>query len=81
MLCLNVAAIEKPMFLYGIFETAVNSKSEYSNPFDFTEISFSAEFISSDLNTINVSSFYDGLDKQGKDLWKIRFMPNKPGLW
>ena len=79
--CLNVAAIEKSVTLYGIFETALYSEKEYSNPFDYTEISFSAEFISPGQELFKVFSFYDGRDAHGKDIWKIRFMPHEPGMW
>jgi hypothetical protein len=79
--CLNADAIEKSVTLYGIFETALNSDKEYSNPFDYTEVSFSAEFISPGPGLFKVSSFYDGRDAHGKDIWKIRFMPHEPGMW
>ncbi len=78
---LNVAAIEKPVSLYGLFETEIKRNTKYTNPFDYTEISFSAELISPDLDSFIVSSFYDGRDTNGENLWKLRFMPHKPGLW
>lgn len=79
--CLNVVAIEKSVTLYGVFETEISSDKEYSNPFDYTEISFSAEFISPSLELFKVSSFYDGRDVHGKGIWKTRFMPHEPGMW
>ena len=81
LLCSTVSASEKAVTLYGVFETAINSDKEYSNPFDYTDISFGAEFTSPDLELLEVSSFYDGRDAHGKDIWKIRFMPHEPGIW
>lgn len=81
LLCSTVSAVEKTVTLYGVFETAIYSDKEYSNPFDYMEISFSAEFTSPDLELFKVSSFYDGRDTHGKDIWKIRFMPHEPGMW
>ena len=81
LFCSAVSANESTVTLYGIFETAVYSDKEYSNPFDYTEISFSAEFTSPDQELFKVSGFYDGHDTHGKDIWKIRFMPHEPGIW
>ncbi len=81
LLCLNAAAIEKSVNLYGLFETAISSDEKYNNPFDYTEVSFDAEFTSPDLKSFKLSSFYDGRNAQGKNLWKIRFMPDRPGTW
>lgn len=79
--CSKVVAIEKSVTLYGIFETVIYSNLEYSNPFDYTEVSFSAEFTGPNSELFKVSSFYDGMDSHGKAIWKVRFMPHKPGLW
>ena len=81
LLCSMASANENAVTLYGTFETAINSDKEFSNPFDYTEISFSAEFTSPDLEQFKVLSFYDGRDAHGKDIWKIRFMPDEPGMW
>lgn len=81
LLCSTVSANENAVTLYGVFETVINSDKEYSNPFDYTEISFSAEITSPDLKLMKVSSFYDGRDTHGKDMWRIRFMPDEPGMW
>lgn len=77
----NISATEISVTLYGTFEAVVYSEKEYSNPFDYTEISFNAEFISPGQKEFNVSSFYDGLDADGKNIWKVRFMPHESGTW
>ncbi len=79
--CSKVVATETTVPLYDVFETVIFSNLKYSNPFDYTEVSFIAEFTSPDSELFKVSCFYDGRDFHGKDLWKIRFMPHKPGLW
>ena len=81
LFALNVSASEKTIALYGLFETTINSEQPFDNPFDYTDIVFTGEFIAPDQTSFNVSSFYDGLDAQGKDVWKIRFMPDRPGSW
>ena len=81
LFCLNVTATEKFVALYNIFETVINDDGEYENPFDYSEISFNAEFTSPDQTLFKVSSFYDGLDENKKNQWKLRFMPHQPGMW
>lgn len=81
LLCLNAVAAEKSVTLYGLFETAISSDKKYNNPFDYTEVSFDAEFTSPDQQSFKVSSFYDGHDQQGNNIWKVRFMPDLPGAW
>lgn len=81
VLCLNATANEKIVTLYGMFETEINSDKEYKNPFDYTEVAFNAKFVSPGGKTFSVSSFYDGQDFAGIDVWKIRFMPHESGRW
>ncbi len=81
LLCFNAAASTKTVTLYGLFETAVYSEKKYNNPFDYTEVSFDAQFTSPEQQTFNISGFYDGKNEQGAGIWKIRFMPHLAGSW
>lgn len=59
--------------LYGIFETAYEASWD-KNP--FTEVKFNAEFVDEENNIQRIDGFYDG-----EDTWRIRYMPQKEGLW
>ncbi|MEE9422707.1 MAG: DUF5060 domain-containing protein [Gammaproteobacteria bacterium] len=76
-----VQASENTITLYGIYETTIQDDKEYKNPFDYTEVSYSAKFTSPDSKVFYVTGFYDGHNSQGIRIWKIRFMPDKPGVW
>lgn len=64
----STAAVEQ----WGIYEVALKGPTD-GNP--FTDVRFTAVF--TDLNhSIEVAGFYDG-----DGVYKIRFMPDKPGAW
>ena len=81
LFCSVAMAGEKTISLYGIYETEIYRESEFNNPFDYDEIAFIAEFTSPHQKHFRISSFYDGRDTQGRNVWKIRFMPDEPGVW
>ena len=58
--------------VYGIFELTYPGPQN-ANP--FTDVSLTAEF-SLDQHTVKVTGFYDG-----GGTYKIRFMPDTPGVW
>ncbi len=59
---------------WGCFETSFTCKTK-GNP--FTEVGLNATFINNETHdTVRVTGFYDG-----NDIFKVRFMPLKQGLW
>ena len=77
----SIHAEEKYIPLYGIFETSVKDNTQYNNPFDYSEVSYSAEFTSSNKKAYQVSGFYNGANVEHDNIWLIRFMPSTPGQW
>ncbi|MEJ5228507.1 MAG: DUF5605 domain-containing protein [Pseudothermotoga sp.] len=63
------AKVEK----WGIFEIVLRARSS-QNP--FTSVKIEASFTHESGDHLVVEGFYDG-----EDIYKIRFMPNKMGLW
>ena len=64
-------AVEK-VEQWRIFEKTYRLKAN-GNPFD--DVKLKATFING-RDTVSVKGFYDG-----SDMFKVRFMPDKPGLW
>jgi len=58
---------------WGIEEISIQSQQHYDNP--FKDVQLQARFTSQG-QTTQVSGFYDG-----KQTWRIRFMPQKVGKW
>lgn len=59
---------------FGIFETSFFNKNRYENP--YFDVDLNVEIEAPDGTKINHFGFYDG-----NQTWKIRFMPNKIGVW
>ena len=59
---------------YGRFETEFRHAPVPGDP--FTAVSLTAEFLSPGGSAVNIDGFYDGAD-----CWKLRFMPDTPGVW
>ncbi len=79
-----LAADEPPtVSVYGIFETQILNSRQYQNPLDFNEIELKAQFRSASGRQWVFSGFYDGDGEGGARgaVWKLRFMPDEPGLW
>ena len=67
---------------WGLHETSLRAERSYSNP--FREVGLQAEFRHRESGlTLSVPGFYDGDGKGGQTgrVWKVRFMPTKPGTW
>jgi len=60
--------------LWSMQEISLKSTQDYSNP--FVEVNLLGIFTSENGKRIKVPGFYAGLSQ-----WKIRFMPDEPGLW
>ncbi len=69
--------------LYNVWETQVTNYSSYSNPFNFRVIELQATFTSPSGRLVNFFGFYDGDGSGGQagNIWKLRFMPDEPGVW
>ena len=70
--------------LYRTFERSFENNASYSNK--FTDVSLTCRFFSPTGHEILFYGFFDGDGNGGGDLrngniWKIRFLPDKPGLW
>jgi len=59
---------------FAIFETSYLNKNQFENP--YFDVDLNVEFEAPDGTKINHYGFYDG-----DQTWKIRFMPNKTGVW
>jgi hypothetical protein len=67
---------------WGLHEIGLRAERSYSNP--FRQVALSAEFRHRESGlTLSVPGFYDGDGKGGQTgrVWKVRFMPPKPGTW
>ena len=62
---------------WGLFETALPGPSA-GNP--FLEVQLSASF-SQGHRVVEVAGFYDGVDAEGRGIYRLRFMPDTPGAW
>ena len=67
--------------LWGQFEVSISNPKQYTNP--FTDVTLQASFTDPDGQTVPFPGFYDGNGEgeQNGNVWKIRFMPDKPGPW
>ena len=72
MLILTQCGKKNELPIYGTFEITVRGKVPDVNPFtEFVDAKFS-----DGTRQFNVEGFYDGNNE-----WKVRFMPDKPGIW
>ena len=62
---------------WGIYELTLTGPAD-GNP--FTEVAFGAAF-SYRHRTVDVDGFYDGIDADGRGVYRVRFMPDTPGAW
>ncbi|MBN1262814.1 MAG: DUF5060 domain-containing protein [Candidatus Pacebacteria bacterium] len=70
--------------LYDIFEMEVVNSRNYANPFNFEEIELRATFTHQNTGRqIEFFGFYDGDGnwENNGNIWKIRFMPDRLGIW
>jgi hypothetical protein len=81
-----LAALKAPRTvpLHRVFEAAVHNEGAYANK--FTDVTLSVRYQSPQGAMTYFDGFYDGDGKGGGDLangtvWKMRFMPNQPGIW
>ncbi len=67
--------------LYGLFETQIENKKQYKNP--FTDVALNAVFTSPSGTQVPFLGFFDGDGKGGQEgtVWKQRFMPDEVGKW
>lgn len=70
--------------LYRTFERSLENNSVYSNK--FTGVDLRCRFLSPSGHETMFFGFFDGDGNGGGDLhngnvWKIRFLPDEPGLW
>ncbi len=76
---------------YALFEITINLTAAYTNPYDYDDISLQAIFISPRGKKDTVDGFFmqnyildDAnwmIKKSGEGTFKIRFTPDKPGVW
>lgn len=82
---INAHASEAPTVgLYRLFEVELLNGKPYANK--FADVNLTVTYTSPSGNTINFWGFFDGDGQGGGDLvtgnvWKMRFMPDEPGLW
>jgi hypothetical protein len=72
---------DRPVPLWGRFETQVSNPRHYVNP--FTDVALNATFTSPAGRPVKFFGYYDG-DGQGHQdgsVWRLRFMPDEPGTW
>ncbi|MCK9554555.1 cellulase family glycosylhydrolase [bacterium] len=65
-------------------EIDISLDSEIENPFDYDEITVFAELISPENKKIRAEGFLYDIQKpdtEEKLIWKVRFSPDKKGLW
>ena len=67
-----VHSAEPTVEQWGVFEVSLNGPTN-GNP--FTDVSFGARFYEGD-SSIEASGFYDG-----DGIYRVRFMPERPGEW
>lgn len=80
--------------LFDLYEISFVLDSTYGNPYDPNSISVSAMFVSSVFDTITVNGFYyedytfsyqnhyeHYTANPSNNKWKVRFTPNRVGLW
>ncbi|MCB0310422.1 MAG: DUF5060 domain-containing protein [Bdellovibrionales bacterium] len=82
----NIAQAASPpsqVALYSLYEISVVNSTNYTNPFDYEEVTLSAEIVSPSGRIFRVLGFFDGdgLGGSNGDIWKWRFMPDELGAW
>jgi len=59
---------------WGRFETSVTNRTAYADP--FRDVSLAAAFTGPAGRTVTCPGFHDG-----GTTWKVRFVPDRPGIW
>ncbi len=75
-----IALFAEPLFAqprqWQPIELTFVAGQDVVNPFDFDEVDFRVEFVGPDQRSMLMPGFWDG-DR----VWKVRFVPTRPGLW
>lgn len=80
IVALAILAAISPAFAYdgvgqwGRFETIIRNAKPYSDP--YRDVTLNVTYIRPDDSKVSFWGYYDG-----KDAWKIRFMPDQIGTW
>jgi hypothetical protein len=61
---------------YESIEFSIGINAEYSNPYDWREVTLDAVMLGPNGESMNVPGFWDG-----EEAWKIRFTPPSEGIW
>lgn len=67
--------------LYRVYERSITNAKSYPNK--FTDVTLNVEYAAPSGRRIAFWGFYDGDGNGGQDgsVWKMRFMPDEPGVW